>query len=368
MIGIDDTVRIAAGLHVIHQLVLWLMRLGGLRISEAYGLDVEDCVLDSDGHGYLLVTDLGGRSFRQRTEDGGVEVTHKKVGGKTDAATRVVPLPRQLTEMSRPPSPPSTPTTRAGSTSVPGSSRPSRRPVGASGFRNAFNAAAGEAFDSDADLEASVVAHDLRKGYATDLAWNESISDLLARRAVGHRAGGDVFSLVVHARPEAEEASGPGGPCPRDRDRRGRRLTPGPDCPAPPVRAGCPADMVERTEAWLEVGLAGVEDGERIGVAEAARVLQMTEKATRRLMGDAIPAVKGRRGWRASRMSRPSGTATPASGCYLIWPPKRVCPTTSPFVPWSVSGSSPGATRTTHGSVLTPQLAERLLDCLRVTR
>ncbi len=95
LIGIDDAVRIAAGLHVIHQLVLWLMRLGGLRISEAYGLDVEDCVLDSDGHGYLLVTDLGGRSFRQRTEDGGVEVTHKKVGGKTDAATRA-----------RPPSPP----------------------------------------------------------------------------------------------------------------------------------------------------------------------------------------------------------------------------------------------------------------------
>ena len=46
--------RIAAHLHPVHQLVLWLQRVMGFRISEAFGVLVDD-VVDLGDSGLLLV-------------------------------------------------------------------------------------------------------------------------------------------------------------------------------------------------------------------------------------------------------------------------------------------------------------------------
>lgn len=301
LVDIAEAYRIAGGLHVVHQLVLWLLRVAGLRISEAYGLDVADFIVDDDGSGYLLVTDLGGRAFRERGADGTIATASRKVGGKTDAATRLVPLPRQLTELIRV-------VIDAFHTDVDGKINPAARLVpviqsstgGQAGFRSALGRAAGSVFVDDADLETGLVAHDLRKGFATDLAWASSISDLLARRTVGHRAGGDVFSLVYTLDLRLKDHL---APVARLLEAQIERATPtlmAPTAVRPLYATTTPVSTVAEIDSRLESAAWQVAvNGETVGVAEAARILQMAESTTRRLFGTAIPAMKGTRGWRA---------------------------------------------------------------------
>lgn len=64
-LSFGECARIAAHLHPVHQLVLWLQRVMGLRISEAFGVLVDD-VVDLGDSGLLLVRGQGGRDFRVR--------------------------------------------------------------------------------------------------------------------------------------------------------------------------------------------------------------------------------------------------------------------------------------------------------------
>ena len=306
LVSIAKAQRIAGGLHVIHQAVLWLLRVAGLRISEAYGLYVEDLIIDEDGSGYLLVADLGGRSFFERGEDGAPVRVHHRKGGKTAAATRVVPLPRQLTELL-------TLLVEVFHTDAVGRVDTTARLIpiiqsargGQAGFRSALRKAAGESLLTDDELEAAVVAHDLRKGYATDLAWAESISDLLARRAIGHRAGNDVFSLVYTLDPRLKSHLTPVARVLEDEIDTAAGSLMAPTAVRPLFASTMSGEVIERVNArllaagWLIVEGA-TENGEpTVSVREAARILQLAESTTRRLFGGAIPAYKSSRGWRA---------------------------------------------------------------------
>jgi len=196
LVSVEAAAAIAGQLHVIHQTVLWLLRLGGLRISESYGLCVANFFLDPDGDGFLVAQAQGGRPFRERADDGQVTMTNRKESGKTDSAYRLIALPAPMTALL-------CRVIEVFHTASDGSIDPLARLVpviraeggGQGGFRDALRAAAAVVGGPD-DEDAYVVPHDLRKSFATDLAWSAEVSGLVARRTMGHRAGGDVFDLV----------------------------------------------------------------------------------------------------------------------------------------------------------------------------
>ena len=63
----QETARMARHMHAVHQLALWMLRILGLRISEAYGVLVRDVIRlgDGSGRGLLLVDSQGGRTFTE---------------------------------------------------------------------------------------------------------------------------------------------------------------------------------------------------------------------------------------------------------------------------------------------------------------
>ncbi len=303
LVTLGETVRLASHLHVVHQFVLWTLHLTGMRISEAYGVIVKNFFVDEDGDGFILASDQGGKAFGERGDDGTTTTVHHKEGGKTDAAYRLIALPRPLTAMVQVII--ATYHTDAdGRIDVDARLVPTIRSSkgGQDGFRSALKIAAQEigAFTDDEELEMMAVCHDLRKSYATDLAWNDEISGLLARRILGHRAGSDVFDLVYTL------------------DTRLKKYL-------APVARALEASLHDAAIATLMVASAlrplygtyqepeviGVVNSrleaagwqvdahdDSINVTQVAALLGLTEKAVRRLMGDAIPGVKTPRGWR----------------------------------------------------------------------
>ncbi len=99
-LSFGECARIAAHLHPVHQLVLWLQRMMGLRISEAFGLLVDD-VVDLGDSGLLLVRGQGGRDFRVRDDDGRIVVVQHKERTKTEAGLRALVLPSSMLELLR---------------------------------------------------------------------------------------------------------------------------------------------------------------------------------------------------------------------------------------------------------------------------
>jgi hypothetical protein len=69
----------------------------GLRISEAFGLLVDD-VIDLGDTGLLVVRGQGGREFRVRDDHGRVVSVQYKERTKTEAGTRVLVLPAAMLE------------------------------------------------------------------------------------------------------------------------------------------------------------------------------------------------------------------------------------------------------------------------------
>jgi hypothetical protein len=70
-LNFSECAQIAAHLRPIHQLVLWLQRVMGLRISEAFDGLVDD-VIDLGDSRLLMVRSEGGRVFRVRDDEGRV--------------------------------------------------------------------------------------------------------------------------------------------------------------------------------------------------------------------------------------------------------------------------------------------------------
>jgi integrase len=193
-----ECARIAAHLHPVHQLVLWLQRVMGLRISEAFGVLVDD-VIDLGDTGLLLVRGQGGRPFRIRDDHGReVTVTHKETT-KTEASSRVLVVPSAMMELLRVVleafhTDPDTGDAEETARLVPGLHRGDES--GQLGFREAFESAAAAEGLGPADLGFPVSPHLLRKSVATDLAWQPGIEDAVRRRFMGHRAADDVYGRI----------------------------------------------------------------------------------------------------------------------------------------------------------------------------
>jgi hypothetical protein len=197
-LNFPECARIAAHLHPVHQLVLWLQRVMGLRISEAFGLLVDD-VVDLGDSGLLLVRGQGGRDFRVRDDDGRIVVVQHKERTKTEAGLRVLVLPSIMLELLRVAveafhTDPETDEVDETSRLVPGLQTADQS--GQLSFREAFETAAtAEGLGSD-DLGFRVSPHLLRKSVATDIAWESGIENGVRRRFMGHRAADDVFGRV----------------------------------------------------------------------------------------------------------------------------------------------------------------------------
>lgn len=197
-LNLAECARIATHLHPVHQLVLWLQRVMGLRISEAFGLLVDD-VIDLGDTGLLLVRGQGGRAFRVRDDEGRVASVQYKERTKTEAGTRVLVLPAAMLEPLRIAieafhTDPDTGEVDETARLVPG-----LRTADESGqlsFREAFEVAAAAEGLSSSELGFRVSPHLLRKSVATDLAWRPGIEDAVRRRFLGHRASDDVFGRV----------------------------------------------------------------------------------------------------------------------------------------------------------------------------
>jgi integrase len=196
-LSFGECARIAGHLHPVHQLVLWLQRVMGLRISEAFGVMVGD-VIDLGDTGMLLVRGQGGRQFRVRDDTGRVvTVTHKE-SLKTEAASRVLVMPPAMMELVRVVFEAFHTDPKLGDIEggrlVPGLHLEGQ--AGQWSFRMAFEQAAmAEDLGSD-QLGFGVSPHLLRKSVATDLAWQPGIEDPVRRRFMGHRAADDVYGRV----------------------------------------------------------------------------------------------------------------------------------------------------------------------------
>lgn len=193
-----ECARIAGHLHPVHQTALWLQRVMGLRISEAFGLLVDD-VIDHGDSGVLLVRGQGGRDFLVRDDHGRVITVPRKERTKTAAATRALVIPDRMLDLLRVAIEafhvdPETGDAEAISRLVPGIRVPDE--AGQLGFRMAFEAAAQAEGLGSSDLGFHVTPHLLRKSVATDIAWYPGIEDPVRRRFMGHRAADDVYGRV----------------------------------------------------------------------------------------------------------------------------------------------------------------------------
>lgn len=101
-VSMADCARIAAHLHPVHQLVLWLVRIFGLHPGEAFGVricDVEHLLVGS-GRAWVQLSAQGGRLFRDYGEHvGSVETSTRRESMKTRFNVRRALAPRQLVEL-----------------------------------------------------------------------------------------------------------------------------------------------------------------------------------------------------------------------------------------------------------------------------
>lgn len=300
LVSFHEARALASELHVIHQTALWLMRVTGLRIGEAYGLLIANFVFDGEW-GYLLVEAQGGHTNLWRDEDERVRRTSRVATLKSDAGYRVIALPHALTALIR------HVIDIFGTDPLTGEIDGTKRliPVihskggGIEGFRSALSSAS-RAVGGRADEDDLVIPHDMRKGFATDLAWTPGLDAIVKRRSMGHRGGQDVFDLVYTLDDRLLEAMKPAASVIDAEIAKsiGSLLVPTTKKP----RYASSLDRSAR--AAREVGLAEIGwqvnafgDG-WVDCGEAAVILSMSTTATRRLLPDQIAAVKCDGQWR----------------------------------------------------------------------
>jgi integrase len=192
--------RLAGHLHPLHQVVFWMQRLLGLRISEAYGFLVGD-LLDGGVDGLFAVERQGGKNFRERDEHGRVVTVRRKSRPKTAASYRVVGVPSVLMRLLRLiidayHTDPATGEVNLDAPLIPGLQNydvPSQ-----AGYQAALTKALKAEGLDPATSESRISSHTLRKSFITDLASPAlaSVTETLRRRIAGHTAGTDVHASV----------------------------------------------------------------------------------------------------------------------------------------------------------------------------
>ncbi|MHB1929824.1 MAG: hypothetical protein ACYCUG_10470 [Acidimicrobiales bacterium] len=197
-LSLPECARIASHLHVAHQTAFWLQRIMGLRVSEAFGVQVGDLV-DLGDVGLLAVQGQGGRRFKVRDDHGRLEAVPRKDTVKTAAGFRVLVVPERLMVVMRVVieafhTDPDTGAVDTAARLVPGIRAANQ--AGLVNYQTSLADAAAAEQLSSADLGFAVTTHLLRKSAATDLAWATGIDDHVRRRFMGHRAGDDVYGRI----------------------------------------------------------------------------------------------------------------------------------------------------------------------------
>lgn len=199
-VPMSEVAVVASQLHIVHQLVLWLLRICGLRISEAYGIRVGD-ILDfgaEDRHGVIAIERQGGRAFLVYDEHGDVVRAPDKDSLKTEGSVRVIVVPRSLMTLIRLVvdvfhTDPVTGRVDLDARLVPGLQNP--HAGGQAGFRSALTKAIGDAAH-DGAVESRFVPHDMRAALITDVSATD-VDELIRRRYVGHLPGSDVHAGYI---------------------------------------------------------------------------------------------------------------------------------------------------------------------------
>ena len=294
---------IAGRLHAVHQLALWLMRLLGLRIGEAYGIRVCDLLDQGPGlHGAVTIRAQGGRQHQTRGPGGSVVRTDRVERVKNTNSRRVIVVPPTLMDLLRA-------AVAIFHTDAEGNVRVDARLIpglrtrdsgGQSAFRTALAAAARAArVDCTADEETleevfSCTPHDMRRSILSDLD-RSKVKDTHIQRLAGHipgtavlhrhyllddpklRPGTDIATLLQRE-VDAELPNGLVVPtmvrCTTGQQKNlavdGQRID---------------VELVER--GWLIVPTDDVGDP-LLSTAEAAKVLDVTAKTARLWMAEGL--------------------------------------------------------------------------------
>jgi len=204
---LGEAAQVAARLHVVHQFALWLMRILGLRKSEAYGLQVQD-IIRAEGRMFVLVRRQGGRPHKQFDKTGDVVTAPFKARLKTESSQRMLLVPRPLEQVIN------TVidvfhTDANGLVDERARLIPGLRQAdvgGAGTFSRVLRDAAqavGINVSLDPDEALAMQAKDLRADLVTDLA-GEDVPASVRKRYAGHVAGDDVHDRR-YVRPTATQ-------------------------------------------------------------------------------------------------------------------------------------------------------------------
>lgn len=193
LLTFSETKRIAGQLHVVHQLTLWLVRILGPRLSEPFGILVGDFIDDEEIPALLLQAQGGRRFALWGDELGEVLVTHHRQGGKTEAAYRLVGLPRQLAALVKVVIAAFHTDPVTGEVDLFARLIPVLRAEGGgqAAFRSAFGPAA-ERGGIVLEENERLFPHGQRAAVCSDFARDPAIDEFVARRWAGHRAADDV--------------------------------------------------------------------------------------------------------------------------------------------------------------------------------
>jgi len=199
-VSIPEVAMIARQLHIVHQLALWLLRICGLRIGEAYGIRVGD-ILDlglGNRPGLIAIERQAGKPFLTYDEFGNTVVTDEKDQLKTDGSVRALMVPAALMELIRLVidvfhTDPLTGQVDLDARLIPGIQDASGGKQGS--FQTSLRKVVGAAFDRG-DLDALFRPHDMRASLITDLGFSQ-IKELLRRLYAGHLPGTDVHSGYI---------------------------------------------------------------------------------------------------------------------------------------------------------------------------
>jgi integrase len=95
MFDLVTSKRIASKMHIHHQMAFWIIRCVGLRISETYGVTLEDIYRDGENM-TIRIWRQGGKNFLVKKKNG--KKTHSKVkeSVKTLSSSRVLPIAKPV--------------------------------------------------------------------------------------------------------------------------------------------------------------------------------------------------------------------------------------------------------------------------------
>jgi integrase len=206
-VTLEESKAVAQRLNIHYQLAFWLERLMGLRISEAFGITVDDIYDDDNDEMVIEVWRQGGKLFKQRDVDGNETASHNKDQTKTSAAVRQMPVPAPLAELIRTYCLAFHPAVEFGKSSD--SAGPPVRLVksvrggGQSGYRSALMRAFAAEGLTHENLGFHVTPHHLRKSLSADLQWSGTVPEHVRSKYLGHQlqahSGGAAVTAKVYS-------------------------------------------------------------------------------------------------------------------------------------------------------------------------